>query len=66
MRRRQRRYTDELSRTILRTHHGTSWLEAFSDGVFAFAITLLIIEIGVPQIEGEQRLAQALRELWPS
>ena len=47
-------------------HHDTSRLEAFSDGVFAIAITLLIIEIGVPHVEGEQSLAAALRGLWPS
>jgi uncharacterized membrane protein len=46
-------------------HTDTARLEAFSDGVFAIAITLLIIEIGVPHVEGEG-LARALRELWPS
>lgn len=45
---------------------GTQRLEAFSDGVFAIAITLLIIEIGVPHVTGTDSLAQALGELWPS
>jgi uncharacterized membrane protein len=47
-------------------HQDTARLEAFSDGVFAIAITLLIIEIGVPHVEGGEGLAQALRKLWPS
>lgn len=41
-------------------------LEAFSDGVFAIATTLLIIEIKVPVVEGNHSLAGALLDLWPS
>jgi uncharacterized membrane protein len=44
----------------------TQRIEAFSDGVFAIAITLLIIEIGVPHVTGEESLASALRDLWPN
>ncbi len=44
----------------------TQRIEAFSDGVFAIAITLLIIEIGVPQVTGKESLSGALGDLWPS
>ena len=43
-----------------------SRLEAFSDGVFAIAITLLVLEIVVPHIEEHGDLGQALLDLWPS
>ena len=44
----------------------TTRLEAFSDGVFAIAVTLLVLEIKVPHGTPEGGLARALLAQWPS
>ncbi len=45
---------------------GVGRVEAFSDGVFAIAITLLILEIPVPHADGQASLWSALAARWPS
>jgi uncharacterized membrane protein len=49
-----------------REHSGvtSSRLETFSDGVFAIAITLLVLEFGVSA--GTHDLGKALLDIWPS
>ena len=52
-----------------RMEKDTGRVEAFSDGVFAIAITLLVLEIRVPELEAgapSGRLLSALAHLWPS
>ncbi len=47
----------------------TTRVEAFSDGVFAIALTLLILQIQVPGLNNfstNERLLNALIDLWPS
>ena len=45
---------------------GTSRTEAFSDGVFAIAITLLVLEIRLPEGERQGELLADLASIWPS
>jgi len=55
--------------TVPMADRETNRVEAFSDGVFAIAITLLILEIHVPRLAdgaGNDALFTATRDLWPS
>ena len=44
----------------------TTRLEAFSDGIFAIAITLLILEVRAPEVHDARALWRALGAQWPS
>lgn len=44
----------------------TGRVEAFSDGVFAIAITLLILAVGVDQARASGSLSHQLVHLWPA
>ena len=48
------------------SHADTVRLEALSDGVIAVAITLLVLDLRVPKLEGDQPLWNALTANWPS
>jgi uncharacterized membrane protein len=53
----------------MNAHRELQRIEAFSDGVFAIACTLLILEIRVPHVEDIMRpgaLWPALKAAWPS
>ena len=44
---------------------GKGRIEAFSDGVFAIAITLLVLDLKSPKVEGNRALLSALGAAWP-
>lgn len=56
----------EEKRRRFERSHDPARVMTLSDGVFAIVITLLVLEIQVPDLTGGQQLADALGEIWPS
>jgi uncharacterized membrane protein len=56
----------EPDRALLERLHDPARVLALSDGVFAIIITLLVLEIHVPELTQGQSLNQALAEVRPS
>ena len=57
------RERDAQARALLERTHDPTRVLALSDGVFAIVITLLVLEIHVPELSQGQSLAEALREV---
>jgi uncharacterized membrane protein len=57
---------EDRQRRQFERSHDPARLMALTDGVFAIIITLLVLEIHVPELSGGQRLSEALQEVRPS
>jgi uncharacterized membrane protein len=62
----EEREVDERTRELLERLHDPARVLALSDGVFAILITLLVLEIHVPELTQGHSLRGALAELRPS
>jgi uncharacterized membrane protein len=62
----QARHGGERAGGLVERLHDPARVVALSDGVFAIIMTLLVLEIHVPELTQGQSLNQALREVRPS
>ena len=61
-----KRERDAQARALHERAHDPARVLALSDGVFAIVITLLVLEVHVPELTQGRSLAEALREVRPS
>jgi uncharacterized membrane protein len=59
------RRQEQIPMSDQRRHGDFARTEAFSDGVFAIAVTLLVVFIDIPQVSSEARLDQAVSDRGP-
>jgi uncharacterized membrane protein len=57
---------DERARALLERQHDPARVLALSDGVFAIIITLLVLDVHVPELTENLSLNEALQEIRPS
>ena len=58
--------SDEREKAAYERTHDPARVMALTDGVFAIILTLLVLEIHVPELAGGQSLREALTEIRPS
>ncbi|MEO5928489.1 MAG: TMEM175 family protein [Candidatus Kapaibacterium sp.] len=58
--------TTDKTEDVAPASDDTGRIEAFSDGVFAIAITLLVLDLKIPHETADGELIPALLKLWPS
>jgi uncharacterized membrane protein len=62
----EEREGDEPARILFERQHDPSRVHALSDGVFAIIITLLVLDVHVPELTENLSLNEALKEIRPS
>jgi TMEM175 potassium channel family protein len=56
----------EVAQELLERSHDPERVKTLTDGVFAIIMTLLVLDIHVPQLAGGESLSSALLTVWPN